>query len=337
MVFTLDVSGSMNGQPIEQSKSAIQYALEHMRPDDTFQIVQFAGERAADVASDPLPATRENVRAGARYIEADPAGGGTMMLEGIRASLDFPHDESRLRFVSFLTDGYIGNEAEILGEVQRSLGAARMFSFGVGSSQPLPARRPGHRWPRRGRVPRPERRRDEVMAVLLRPHPPAGADGRADRLGRPAATEVFPARLPDLFVGRPVILTGKFLGAVGDVAVRGRLGSEAVSYTTGAARDSQQPALRSLWARLRIEDFARRQTLSGDANGDLAGAIRATALEHGLMSAYTSFVAVDSCERTAGERNDRASSRARAERRALRRDGDRRALTAHSKRSCAGG
>jgi Ca-activated chloride channel homolog len=60
--------------------------------------------------------------------------------------------------------------------------------------------------------------------------------------------------------------------------------------------------VRSLWARLRIEDLARRQTLAGDPNGDLAESIRATALEYSLMSAYTSFVAVDATERTAGER-----------------------------------
>jgi Ca-activated chloride channel family protein len=99
-----------------------------------------------------------------------------------------------------------------------------------------------------------------------------------------------------------VIVTGRFRGQAGDVAVRGRLGAESVSVDVGAARDSQQPALRSLWARLRIEDLARRQAWTGDAYGDLAGAIRATALEHSLMSAYTSFVAVDASERTAGER-----------------------------------
>jgi hypothetical protein len=89
---------------------------------------------------------------------------------------------------------------------------------------------------------------------------------------------------------------------VDDVGVRGRLGANVVSFDVGAASDSRQPALRSLWARLRSENLARRQTLTGDPNGALAGSIRATALEHSLMSAYTSFVAVDATERTAGER-----------------------------------
>ena len=60
--------------------------------------------------------------------------GGTMMLRGIQAALDFPHSPSRLRFVRFLTDGYIGNEVEILGAIQPRLGSARIFSFGIGTA-----------------------------------------------------------------------------------------------------------------------------------------------------------------------------------------------------------
>ena len=57
-----------------------------------------------------------------------------MMIEGVKAALDFPHDPSRLRFVCFLTDGYIGNESDILRAVHDRLGESRIFSFGVGSS-----------------------------------------------------------------------------------------------------------------------------------------------------------------------------------------------------------
>ena len=57
-----------------------------------------------------------------------------MMIEGIKAALDFKHDPERFRLVSFMTDGFIGNEAEIFRAIHQRLGAARLFSFGVGSS-----------------------------------------------------------------------------------------------------------------------------------------------------------------------------------------------------------
>ena len=160
MVFTLDVSGSMTGQPIEQAKAAMRYALTHMRPDDTFQVVRFAGD-AEQMAPRRVPATPENVRAALAYIEQtqrrrrdDDARGHPQDRSTSR------HDASRLRFVAFLTDGYIGNEAEILGAMHKLLGRARIFSFGVGSStnryllDHMAKMGNGAR-----RVPRPERRR----------------------------------------------------------------------------------------------------------------------------------------------------------------------------------
>jgi Ca-activated chloride channel family protein len=68
------------------------------------------------------------------YVDALEGEGGTMMIEGLKVALDFPHDPRRFRLVSFMTDGYIGNEAEILGEIHQRLGDTRIFSFGIGSS-----------------------------------------------------------------------------------------------------------------------------------------------------------------------------------------------------------
>ena len=225
------------------------------------------------------------------------------MLSGIRAALGFPRDSERTRFVTFLTDGFIGNDAEILGEVARTIGDARIFSFGVGNSV--------NRYLLDGLA---TEGRGTVAYLALDDSAAEVMKYYFERISRPAltdvaidwsrlvATDVYPARLPDLFPGRPIVVTGKFSGKIDGVEVRGRLGASTVSFDVGAASDSRQPALRSLWARLRIEDLARRQTFTGDPGGALAGAIRATALEHSLMSAYTSFVAVDATERTAGER-----------------------------------
>ncbi len=133
LVFVLDCSGSMWGKPLEQAKAAIERALHRLQPLDTFQLIRFSNEASA-LGPGPLLATPENIRRGFAYLQSLNSEGGTMMIEGIKAALDFPHDPRRLRFVCFLTDGYIGNEAEILGEVHKRLASSRIFSFGVGSS-----------------------------------------------------------------------------------------------------------------------------------------------------------------------------------------------------------
>jgi Ca-activated chloride channel homolog len=302
MVFVVDTSGSMSGKPLAQARAAIDAALDRLERGDTFQVMNFSSD-VRQFESRPVPATRENIERARNYVNALGGQGGTEMLSGIRAALSFPRDPERMRFVTFLTDGYIGNEADIFGEVQRTIGDARIFSFGVGSSVNRYLL-DGLATEGRGTVAYlglDDSAADVMKYYFERISRPAMTDVAIDWNGV-NATDVYPARLPDLFPGRPIVVTGKFSGKIDDVGVRGRLGANAVSFDVEAAGDSRQPALRSLWARLRIEDLARRQTLTGDPVGELADAIRTTALEHSLMSAYTSFVAVDASERTAGER-----------------------------------
>src|SRR5207249_153832 len=102
-------------------------------PQDTFQVIDFA-ETASQLGAEPMPATWENIRRGIAFVQGLNAGGGTYMINGLRASLNFKHDARRLRFVCFLTDGYIGNEAEILGELAKGLDHSRVFAMGIGSS-----------------------------------------------------------------------------------------------------------------------------------------------------------------------------------------------------------
>ncbi|MDQ7780366.1 MAG: VIT domain-containing protein, partial [Planctomycetota bacterium] len=133
MVFVLDCSGSMKGRPLDKAKDAMRRCLRKLDENDTFQIVRFS-DSASQLGREPVQATPENVRKGIAYLDGLESEGGTMMIRGIEAALDFPHDEHRLRIVSFMTDGYIGNEMEILAAIKRRLGPARIFSFGIGTS-----------------------------------------------------------------------------------------------------------------------------------------------------------------------------------------------------------
>lgn len=301
MVFVLDTSGSMNGRPIEQAKRAVLTALDRLRPDDTFQIIRFANE-ASRFGPVPVPATAENLRNARAYVEGLEANGATEMIAGIRAALAFPHDERRLRFVTFLTDGYIGNEAQIIGEVHRLIGESRIFSFGLGNAvnRYLLERLASEG---RGAVAYLglDDSAEEVMDYFFeRISRPAMTDLEID-FGRMRASDIYPSRLPDLFVGRAVVVTGRFEGDLEDVIVRGRARGEPVELSIAAGESGPELSfISTLWARLRIADLADRMTWTADPNGELAREIRTTALEHGLMSEYTAFVAVDASEQTAG-------------------------------------
>lgn len=302
LVFVLDCSGSMAGTPLAQAKAAVERGLRLLRAGDSFQLINFSTS-ASQLGPRPLEATPENVQRGLSYLRQLNSDGGTMMIEGIKAALDFPHDPRRLRFVCFLTDGYIGNEAEILGEVHKHLGAARIFSFGVGSSV--------NRYlldhlakAGRGAVAYlgPRDNAAKIMEDFFeRISHPALTDLRID-WGALGAAEVFPPVVPDLFVGRPVILTGRFAGnADGAVRISGVAANRPVSSVVSTATvepGAQPPALPSVWARAKIAALADESTYSPSA--ELPAQVRHVALEYGLMSAFTAFVAVDSTRRTAG-------------------------------------
>jgi Ca-activated chloride channel family protein len=304
MIFVLDCSGSMSGKPIAKAKDAITRALRKLEPGDTFQVIRFSNS-ASQLGPAPVPATPENIRRGLEYVESLHGGGGTMMIEGIKAALDFEHDSHRFRLVSFMTDGFIGNEVEILAGIYEKLGASRIFSFGVGSSV---NRFLLDRMAKLGKgavayIGLDESAGEVVDAFYERISHPALADVAID-WGGMDVTDIYPRRLPDLFVGRPVIITGKFTGGEGGatVHVTGKVGDMtqdiAIPVDLGD-RQATHPGIACVWARKRIEDLASQATYDG--NPDLPGEIKQVALEYGLMSAYTAFVAVDSSRKTSGD------------------------------------
>jgi Ca-activated chloride channel family protein len=303
MIFVLDCSGSMSGKPIAKAKQAITRALKKLQPNDTFQIIRFSNN-ASQLGPNPVPATSENIRRGLEYVESLRGSGGTMMIEGIKAALDFAHDPQRFRLVSFMTDGYIGNETEILAAIAQRLGDSRIFSFGVGSSV---NRYLLDRMAKLGK--------GAVAYIGLDDSAGEIVDKFYDRISHPALTDVtidwgnmqvtdmYPGRIPDLFVGRPVILTGRFKGDgsttihvkgnVGDmtqdIAIAADLGNSAATHS----------GIACVWARKKIETLGTQATY--DTNPDLPGEIKQVALEYGLMSAYTAFIAVDSSRKTSGD------------------------------------
>ena len=225
-----------------------------------------------------------------------------MMIEGIKAALDFEHDERRFRLVSFMTDGYIGNEAQILGAVHERLGDSRIFSFGVGSSV---NRYLLDRMAKLGKgavayIGLDDSAGEVVDLFYDRISHPALADVEID-FGGMKVEDVYPKQIPDLFEGRPIVVTGRFKGkAPRKIRVKGKVSGELLQMSIPVGEESEKhEGIASVWARKRIEELANR--MNYDRDRDLPGEIKEVALEYGLMSAYTAFVAVDSSRKTEGD------------------------------------
>ena len=303
IVFALDTSSSMRGAPLAKAKELIGKVLATLRPDDTFQIVRF-DDSASALGPGPIANKPANVALALDWLARLDAAGGTEMTTGIAAALALPHDPARLRIVAFVTDGYVGNEDEILRDVGLHAGAARLFAFGVGSAvnryllDELAAIGRGT-----AQVVRPdEDTAAAVEAFRARIAAPVLTDIAID-WGDLAVTDLAPHAVPDLFAGQPLVVSGHYAhGGRATVTVHGRQDGREVSFAvpvTLAEHDAARPAIATVWARRRITELSR-ELIKKDDPARVAEII-ALSLRHHLLTRYTAFVAVDESRRTTGD------------------------------------
>jgi len=302
LVFVVDNSGSMMGEPIEKCKEIMKLCLKNMRKDDLFRVIKFSG--STDIMSPvSLPATEANVKKALQYVDKMSGGGGTEMMKAINAIFDSPETPGRKMLVLFLTDGFVGNESMILSTIRDRLGSSRVFSVGVGSSINHYLLE-GMAHTGRG-VCTVIRQDGEAEKVLKEFYSLIDAPVLTDirvKWKNIETSEPQPAAIPDLFQGQPLVITAKYSGRTeGEVIVSGNLpGGRAYKKNLQIKSPNMQNCnsiISTLWARQKIHELS----LSGNRIfGEMAyepqmlkEQIVKLGLEYRIMTQYTSFVAVD--------------------------------------------
>lgn len=298
IVFVLDTSGSMSGFPIDKAKELMKLTLDNLYPSDTFNLITFSGDEHI-LFPGPVRATKENLQKAQAFLETRQGGGGTEMMKAIKASMDPSDAQDHVRIVCFMTDGYVGNDMEIIGEVQKHPNA-RVFSFGIGSSV--------NRFLLDGMA---RYGRGEVEYVSLNDDGSAAARRLYERVRSPLltditvdwngmpVTDVYPKTIPDLFSAKPVILTGRYTAnGRGTIRLKGKMsGREFVREIPVDFSNSQQgAALSTLWARTRVDDLMSQDfkgAQAGNMQENVKQAITQLGLDYRLMTQFTSFVAVE--------------------------------------------
>ncbi|NJN45638.1 MAG: VWA domain-containing protein [Candidatus Competibacteraceae bacterium] len=302
IVFVLDCSGSMSGLPMEASKALARRALQKLRPGDTFRIIRFS-DAATEFSTQPVLATPANIQHGIQYLNGLRGSGGTHMRSGILQALSVPVPAGTVRLVWFLTDGYIGNEFEILQLIEDNLDSARLFSFGVGTSINR------YLLAEMGRVGRgfvrymdPTERVEEVAEELSeRLQSPVLTDISID-WGDLQPLEISPEPIPDLFAGQSVRLAGRYEQAgTYHITVRGKVAGRQANLPLAITLPEQSQdgqAIALLWARAAVKQamhqFITPLRLRSDGVNDdtLKQRVVQLGLDFSLVTRWTSFVAV---------------------------------------------
>jgi len=307
MIFVIDRSGSMSGFPIEKAKETMQFAIERMNPHDTFNLLSFDGGTGKCFPK-PVPNTPENRATALKYLADLYGSGGTEMMSAIREALGGPADPEHIRIVCFMTDGYIGNDFEIIDAVRKYAGTARVFAFGIGNSV--------NRFLLDGMA---HAGRGEVEYITLESQAEGAAERFYQRIHAPVLTdiaidwgslsgaEVYPKRFPDLFSNKPLMIHGRLKGmAEGALTLRGNTASGPFTRQIQIrmpAQSALHPTLASLWARAKVKDLMM-QDYSALQRGNFPEAFRkeitTLGVDFRLMTQFTSFVAVEEMTVTVG-------------------------------------
>jgi Ca-activated chloride channel family protein len=299
LVFVLDTSGSMRGFPIEKAKEFINHALDELYPGDTFNLITFSGDTKI-LFPEPVFPTAENIANARAVLNAEHGGGGTVMMKAIQAALAPSDSQDHLRVVCFLTDGYVGNDLDIIGEVQKHPNA-QVFAYGIGTSVNRflieSMAKAGHG---DSEVVTLNDKADVAAHRLYRRlRAPVLTNISIDWRGLPV-TDVYPKALPDLFTGKPLVISGRYTAAsTGSIVIHGKRAGDDFTrqipvHFSSATVDGN--ILPSFWARRKIDDLMSQDWAglqSGTVKPEVQKEITQLGLSYKLMTQFTSFVAVE--------------------------------------------
>lgn len=295
VVFLVDTSGSQSGDPLQKCQELMRRFINGLNPNDTFTILDFS-DRVRQLSKTPLANTAENRAKAIAYINNLQAAGGTEMLSGIRTAINFPAPAGRLRSVVLLTDGYIGNENEILAEVQQHLQVGnRLYSFGAGSSvNRFLLNRIAEIGRGISRIIRHDEPTEEVAEKFYKQiNNPVLTNIQISWQGDTESPVIYPKIAPDLFCEQPLVLFGRKQNKVsGNLQISGiAAGGKHYQKTFHLTfEETGNLAVAQLWGRACIKELMN-QMLSFETKTGVE-AVTQTALTYQLLSQYTAFVAI---------------------------------------------
>jgi Ca-activated chloride channel family protein len=290
VVFIIDTSGSMEGTSLSQAKAALHLGLDFLGPDDRFNLVRFNSESEA-LFDESVPVYPSYLEEAAEFIDRLAANGGTVMAPALHMAMNMPAQDGLLRQVIFITDGSVGNEAELLLLVGEELRDSRLFTVSIG---PAPNDRFMRKSAQIGRgshthIGRLEEVEEQMSNLWRRIENPAIANICVD-WGMEA--EFYPEIVPDLYAGEPLWLYARLPFQPGEVTVCGELEGRYWEMSSLEVPGQGSADLASLWARSKIEAMEDSRIFGADPE-TIRGQALELALEFGLLTPYTSLVAVD--------------------------------------------
>ena len=297
LIFVIDSSGSMMGASIAQASKALVQAIHRLKPTDRFNIIDF------DSGFDPLfdsamPAIKMNKKHGIRFANNLDASGGTEPLEAIKFALNSrdSHADDYLRQIVFLTDGQVGNEAEIFRTVHQHIDNDRLFTIGIGSApnahlMTTLAEYGKGAYTFIGDI---AEVKDKMLALFAKLESPAMTNIHINFPMNIHAEQALGA-VADLYKGEVITAVFKLNAIPNKLSISGNTANGVFTKVVPITASNNTTGIDVAWARRKIEQMMHEyHTQYRRIDRDKIQAdITNLALDHHLVSKFTSLVAVD--------------------------------------------
>ncbi len=292
VIFVLDRSGSMGGELMRQASASVAFAVQQLNQEDRFNIVDFS-DTAVRWSEQTQLASAGNIRQAVAYVEQLQAGGGTNIADALHSALKLAENPGWLRQVVFITDGAVADEAGVLRMISNDLGNARLFTVGIGyapnsffmrKSAEL-GRGTQHMIGDLGEV------EPQMQALLAQLKYPVLRDIQLD-LPAGIQAEFYPASVPDLYFGQPLVIAARFEQWPDWIQMTGFDGQPWSQRMSLQTVSSNSEGIAGLWAQAKITELMDSR-YQGQEESTIRPQVVELALTHQLLSQYTSFVAVE--------------------------------------------
>lgn len=295
MVFIIDTSGSMMGDAMNAAKDALLFGLTQISSDDKFNVIEF-NSFAKQLFTHSVVASADNIDQAVDFIDAFRADGGTNMGPALSLAMQDEIENEYLKQIIFITDGSVGNEAQLFKQINNEITQARLFTVAIGSA-------PNNYFMNKAAL----IGKGSYTNISNLNDVDVSMNELFVKLSSPALTDVVidwntdveqnPRVIPDLYTDQPIIVTAKMQDNDPNVVLSGYANKTTWSVPFSLRKDGHSQGIAKLWARNQIDDLTDDYMLGAYTQEFDADVIKQEitdlALKYHLVSEFTSLVAVD--------------------------------------------
>jgi len=296
IVFVVDTSGSMQGTSIQQAKASLLYALNELKPEDRFNIIEFNSNHRV-LFHQPQAATSQAIQTANNWVQSLNANGGTEMYSALNTAFDQTNESERLQQIVFITDGAVGNEAQLFNLISNKIANTRLFAVGIGSAPNTYFMRKAAEFGKGSfeyiaSIHEVETQMKRVFTKL------GNAASTNIHIDWPTQSEPYPKHIGDLYRDEPLIAVAKVDSFPKEVNISGALASTDWVRTLALPEqnldtENKDADIATLWARAKIDSIENLEHAGSISSAKAKQDILSTALKHKILSKFTAFIAVD--------------------------------------------